>query len=52
MLRLLPQEGECPVYGVVECVRLNILGSLDPVPLIEEITAENAHGRPPSETLG
>jgi hypothetical protein len=34
------------------CVRLNILGSPDPVPLVQEIAAENAHGQPPSETVG
>jgi hypothetical protein len=52
VIRLLPQERECPVDSLVECVRLDVLVCLDPVSLVQEIAAVNAHRRPPSETLG
>lgn len=52
VLGLPPQQGECPAYGLVECLRLNIFERLDPVPPIQEIAAGNAHSRPPQETLG
>src|SRR5207248_10574513 len=49
---LLAQQCECPLYCLLKCVRLDVLVSLDPVPLVQEIAAVNAHGGPPSETLG
>jgi len=52
VLGLLAQQCECPVYCLLKCVRLDVLVSLDPVPLVQEIAAVNAHGGPPSETLG
>jgi len=52
VLGLLAQQCERPVYCLLKCVRLDVLVSLDPVPLVQEIAAVNAHGGPPSETLG
>jgi len=52
VLGLLPQQSKCPVYRFVERVRLDILVSIDPVPLVQKIATVNAHGGAPSETLG
>src|SRR5204863_3437543 len=52
VLPLLPQQGKCPVYRFVERVRFDVLVSFDPVPLVQEIAAENAHSGPPRETFG
>ena len=52
VLGLPPQQGECPAYGLVMGARLDVLVSLDPILLAQKIAAENAHSRPPPETLG
>jgi hypothetical protein len=51
VLGLLPQKGECPVYRLVECLRLNSLKSLDPARRIQEMAAENAHSSLPRKPL-
>jgi hypothetical protein len=52
LLGLLPKQSERPVYRLLKCLRLNSLVSCNPVPLVQEIAAENAHDGPSSETLG
>jgi len=50
VLRLLPQQRERPVNGFVQRVRLDVLTALNPVAVIQEVAAIDAHGGPPFET--
>jgi hypothetical protein len=52
VLPLLSQQSKCPVYRFVQHTRFDDFASIDPVPLIQEIAAVNAHSGPPRETLG